>query len=332
MADSKFQLSDEARVAAGAAWFDYLQLLDPFRPDLFRYCRSLTGDVWDAEDLVQDTLEQGFAKLASVHHSISKPRAYLLRIASNLWIDRMRRRGREKSVLDTHQHDNELNSKHEGSAEQTVAVRDAGATLMHRLSPQERAAIVLKDVFELSLEETASVLTTSVGAIKAALHRGRRRLRDPTAEASERPHPSKEVMDRFVDRYNARDLPGLLKLLLDDASIEMVGHVLELGRDGFERDNGWMHHNFYNPIDGTPSTATWEITEFRSEPIVLVWGDHAGARVLSSVMRCESDGECVTRIHVYALCPDVIHEVATELELPVSAGLMYRFPFPMSAS
>ena len=99
MGGPELKLTDDARRAAGAAWFDYLELLDPFRPDLFRYCRKLADDLWDAEDLVQDTLEQGFAKLASVHHSIENPRGYLLRIASNLWVDRIRRRQVERAAL-----------------------------------------------------------------------------------------------------------------------------------------------------------------------------------------------------------------------------------------
>ena len=54
---------------------------------------------------------------------------------------------------------------------------------MQRLSPQQRAAVVLKDVFEMSLEETAELLGTTIGSVKAALHRGRARLRDPAASA-----------------------------------------------------------------------------------------------------------------------------------------------------
>lgn len=54
MADAEFlnQIRDEAR----AAWHRYVNFLTPFRPELYRYCRRLTGDVWDAEDLVQDTM------------------------------------------------------------------------------------------------------------------------------------------------------------------------------------------------------------------------------------------------------------------------------------
>ena len=330
MTDTHFQLNDETRVATGAAWFDYLQLLDPFRPDLFRYCRKLTGNLWDAEDLVQDTLEQGFAKLASVHHSILNPRAYILRIASNLWVDRLRRHSTERSALAAHNREAMLEERKGSVASQAVELREAGEVLMGQLAPKERAALVLKDVFELTLAETASVLATSVGAVKAALHRGRGRLKEPMIFESRQARPSQELIDRFVDHYNARDLPGLLSLLLDDASIEMYGHVFEVGREGFEREKGWMHHNFYNPIDGEPSTATWEVTEFRDEPIVLVWGDHENQRVLTSVMRLQTAGDRVSRIHVYALCPDVVDEVARELDLPTGPWRLYRFPFPMS--
>ena len=42
MANDGFELTDQARSAAASAWFDYLELLDPFRVDLFRYCRMRT--------------------------------------------------------------------------------------------------------------------------------------------------------------------------------------------------------------------------------------------------------------------------------------------------
>ena len=65
MADAEFpnQIRDEAR----AAWHRYVDFLTPFRPELYKYCRRLTNDVWDAEDLVQDTMVRGFGVLGQVH-------------------------------------------------------------------------------------------------------------------------------------------------------------------------------------------------------------------------------------------------------------------------
>src|SRR5262245_17356805 len=63
------------------------------------FCRRLTGNVWDAEDLVQDTLLRAFGTLGSVHVRIENPRAYLLRTATDLRIDTVRRRESEATAL-----------------------------------------------------------------------------------------------------------------------------------------------------------------------------------------------------------------------------------------
>jgi RNA polymerase sigma factor (sigma-70 family) len=185
------ELPDELRDELRAAWHRYVDLVAPLRPALHAVCRRLTGNVFEAEDLVQDTLLRAFATLGSVHHGIQNPRGYLLRTATNLWIDSLRRRGSEAEAL----------AALDGApdAAEAGSVRDAGTRLLQRLSPQERAAVVLKDVFEMSLEEIAEVLRTSVGAVKAALHRGRGRLEEQEGgAASRRPRPSLALVDRFV--------------------------------------------------------------------------------------------------------------------------------------
>jgi RNA polymerase sigma-70 factor, ECF subfamily len=63
---AKTELDETLLDAACESWNHFLTQVDGLRPALFRYCRALTGNVWDAEDLVQDTLEKGFAKLGSV--------------------------------------------------------------------------------------------------------------------------------------------------------------------------------------------------------------------------------------------------------------------------
>ena len=109
---------------------------------------------------MQDTLLRAFATLGQIHHGIENPRGYLLRTATNLWIDGLRRRGAESHAL--------AQADAPPAPAPPGAVRDAGERLLRRLSPQERAAVVLKDVFDMSLEEIADVLRTTVGAVKAA--------------------------------------------------------------------------------------------------------------------------------------------------------------------
>ena len=74
-----------------AAWHRYVDALAPLRPALHGYCRRLAGNLWDAEDLVQDTLLRAFGQWG-VTTPIRNPRAYLLRTATNVWIDTLRRR------------------------------------------------------------------------------------------------------------------------------------------------------------------------------------------------------------------------------------------------
>jgi RNA polymerase sigma-70 factor (ECF subfamily) len=325
---SEIEINDQLRRGLVSAWHEFLQALDPIRPDLHRYCRRLSGNVWDAEDLVQETLLRAFSHLSQVLHSINNPRAYILRVASNLWIDTVRRRASEAAALTVEASD-PLNVASAGaSPAQAIEVREAGARLMSSLAPQERAVVVLKDVFDMSIEETASILSTTPGAVKAALHRGRNRLRDFTEQAPRCTPPSAGLLDRFVDRYNARDLPGLLALMSDTASIDMYGLETETGRAAFERQRGWFHHNFYNPFDGSPSTLRWQAAVFQDEPIVLVFDGVDDALV--SVMRIEEQDAAVQRIRVYALCPDTVSELGAALGYSVRT-FGYRFPFDVGA-
>lgn len=321
-------LSEAMRNEARAAWHRYIDVLVPFRPDLFRYCQKLTGNLWDAQDLVQDTLVKGFGTLGSVYHTIDNPRAWLLRIATNQWIDTVRRRGVEANALATEAVSAHAISGGVASPSTSAELHDAAETLMQRLSPQEQAAVVLKDAFEMSLDEIAQVIGTTVGAVKAALHRGRTRLRE-NASVSTRPVPSPKLVEAFVTRYNERDLSGLMALMLDTASVDMLSHVSETGREAFERDRGWFWHNFnvepHWPKEFLPDKIEWRRVEYQGESIALVLNTYQGMEFLGSVMRLEELHGKIARIRVYACCPEVVQTIGEALELQTLPPL-YRIP------
>jgi len=323
-----FDLSEAMRDDMRAAWHRYIDVLVPFRPELFRYCQKLTGNLWDAQDLVQDTLVKGFGTLGSVYHAIDNPRAWLLRIATNQWIDIVRRRGVEANALAAEVASRGNNPGDVSSPSTSAEMHDAAETLMQRLSPQEQAAVVLKDAFDMSLDETAQVIGTTVGAVKAALHRGRARLKDPENE-SKRPVPSPKLVDAFVTRYNDQDLPGLMSLMLDSASVDMLSHVSETGRNAFERDRGWFWHNFnvepHWPKEFLPEKIEWRCVEFQGESIALVLNTFQGMEFLGSVMRLEELDGKVSKIRVYACCPEVVQAIGEVMEIQTLPPL-YRIP------
>jgi RNA polymerase sigma-70 factor (ECF subfamily) len=286
--------------------------------------RRLTGDVWDAEDLVQDTLARGFATLAD-RSPADRPRV-LLRIAMNLWIDTAASGHRAAGARGGGPRDGGATRVEEAE------LREAAERLLEALAPQERAAVLLKEVFGMTNAGAAEALGTSEGAVKSALHRGRERL----AEAREAPSalrrkPSRAAVERFVELYNARDLPGLLALLGDGAAIELYGSHQEIGRAAYARERGWFYHNFH-AFDGTPSKLRCSVATFGDEPLMLVFNVVEGEEKLVSVMRLEERDGRVERVRVYAMCPDVVREVGEALNQKLAPPFGYRFPFDLSGT
>ncbi|MBZ0137948.1 MAG: sigma-70 family RNA polymerase sigma factor [Planctomycetes bacterium] len=301
------KLSQEFTVVVRKARREFLNGIEPLRPELFRFCRSLTRNVWDAEDLVQDTLLKAFAKLADVHWQVDNPRAYLFRMATNHWIDSTRR-GKEGDMPEGYDEQSK-----DAPAEQKPEVREAISRLASTLPPVERAAVLLKDVFNFSLEDTANYMETTVGAVKAALHRGRGKLES----AKELPPPKftprveERLLDAWCDAFNARDLDKLAGLMLEDASALVVGMVQEYGRRQIR--DGSLEHTLMDE-KGDPQA---ERREYLGEPIVVLWYDVDGKRVVRDVLRFVSDRGGMADMRYYYFCPETLTEVCTAIKLPM---------------
>jgi RNA polymerase sigma-70 factor (ECF subfamily) len=307
---------NELSAALRASWHRLLDVYEPLRPDLYRYCRHLTRSPWDAEDLAQDAIVRAFATLGQLGQAPPNPRAWLFRVASNLWIDRMRRtREAPRGELP------ETGVEHEPRAG-----REAAGTLIGRLSPQERAAVVLKDVFELSIEEIADTLATTPGAVKAALHRGRTKLVEPELEPERVAVPA--VLDAFCAAFNARDMDKLTTLLLDSAAVEVVGASTEYGGHGnilggmlfgsrvmadADKLTG-MDPRFVQGV--LPDSPRCEVRVHRGEPLLLLWYAHEDGEAVRAINRVEIEGARLVRVRNYFFTPDFIAEVCRELDVP----------------
>ena len=327
MADGDFPnaLHDDLR----AAWHRYVDQLVPLRPALYGYCRRLAGNVWDAEDLVQDTLLRAFAQWGVTYPPIHNPRAYLLRTATNTWIDTLRRRQTEVRAAAA------MPDRVPAAAagpDASSEVRAAGSRLLQRLAPQERAAVGLKELFDMTLEEIAELLATTTGAVKAALHRGRDRLREPEGEtASRRPRPSAALLDRFIERYNAQDAKGLLALMVEGATAENVGNSVHIGSDSPDGTPRFLHSLLHGHREWPPEfqreSKRIQRAEFEGEPIVLALSTYKGREALESIFRFDEQDGRIARIRSYAFCPETMRAVGEALGLHVRTGI-YRAPTP----
>ncbi len=296
--------------AVRGSWHQFLESFEGLRPELYRYCRHLTRSPWDAEDLAQDVLARAFVTLGKLGAAPPNPRAWLFRVASNAWIDQQRRpRGvPEREPADT---------------VDPRATREAAGTLIARLGPQERAAVVLKDVFDLPIEDIAQALSTTPNAVKAALHRGRGKLVDDPVVEDRVPTPA--ALDAFVRAFEQRDLAAVTALLLDTSSVEVVGVTTEYGKQGniawgmmfgSERlaEGVGVESRFVRGALASPPRR--EIRIHRGEPIVLAWYAHADGEYVRAIDRVELDGDHIARLRNYFFTPDVLAEVCAELGVP----------------
>jgi RNA polymerase sigma-70 factor (ECF subfamily) len=200
--------------------------------------------------------------------------------------------------------------------------------------------VVLKDVFDLSLDEIADALSTTTGAVKAALHRGRGKLAEPVVHEDRGPAPA--VLDAFCVAFNAGDIDRLTSLLLDGAAVEVVGATTQYGPEAARRTvlygmlfgsqrmatadrNGGMGARFMQGV--LPSAPRAQLVAHRGEWWVLHWYAHQDGEAVRAVTRVVPEGDRVASLQNYFFNPDFVAEICAELGVP-SRSNGYRWFLP----
>jgi RNA polymerase sigma-70 factor (ECF subfamily) len=206
------------------------RLMAELRPRLHRYCARMVGSAFDGEDVVQEALAKAVEAIPAAGH-IERPENWLFRIAHNAALDSLRRRKRQAALKSDIDLADVTDSN--TTADARVAATASLAAFLH-LPPTQRSCVVLMDVLGHSLAETCEILGMSLPAVKAALHRGRARLRE-IAGTSEGPAlalaaEQRERLRAYADRFNARDFDALRDLLAEDVRLDLVNRTRLAGR------------------------------------------------------------------------------------------------------
>ncbi|MFI6165932.1 sigma-70 family RNA polymerase sigma factor [Nocardia sp. NPDC051052] len=225
---------------------DFDRRIEPFRTELLAYCYRMLGSAHDAEDLVQDTYLRAWRAREQYDDTRSSLRTWLYRIATNVCLTALQRRGGrplpsglvdatdplDPLVLGEHAAwlqpvpDSLLSTGDPaGTVIERSSLRLAFASALQHLSARQRGALILREVLSFSAAESAEILGTTVVSVNSSLQRARTRLKEIGVGLERVSEPSTAEQRAWVERYMTAfahaDVEGLKRLLTEDVVMEM---------------------------------------------------------------------------------------------------------------
>jgi RNA polymerase sigma-70 factor (ECF subfamily) len=211
LARLKFMMTDTPTFAA-------------LRPRLFSIAYRMLGTRADAEDVVQDAWLRWHG---SAQDAVQSAEAWLVTITTRLAIDRLRARLAEREayvgwwlpepIVELEEH------TPESHAEMASEVSMALLWVLERLSPEERAAFLMRQVFEQEYGEIANVLGKSEAACRQMVHRAQERVQQQKPRFAVPKEQHHALLGRFIAAAQVGDRDAMKSMLADDVQLVADG-------------------------------------------------------------------------------------------------------------
>ncbi|MGW7253489.1 sigma-70 family RNA polymerase sigma factor [Streptomyces sp. NPDC054834] len=212
---------------------------EPYRGELVAYCYRMLGSFHEAEDLVQETMLRAWKARDRYDSTRASVRTWLYRIATNACLTALEGRARRPlpSGLGAPSEDPGApltpafdipwlqpfpDARFDADVRADMRLALVAATQV--LPPRQRAVLVLREVLEFTAAEVAEQLGTTAAAVNSALQRARAALADVgrAEEVMEPDDPeARAVIQRYMRAFEAADVPAIVRLLTDEAVLEM---------------------------------------------------------------------------------------------------------------
>jgi RNA polymerase sigma-70 factor (ECF subfamily) len=192
--------------------------VNAMRPRMMSVAYRMLGSVADAEDAVQDA----FVRYQAAG-GVSSPEGFLIRTTTRLCIDRLRER-RRRAYVGPWVPEPVETPEPGGDSALAESLTQAFLLLLERLTPDARAAFLLRTVFDYEYEQIGGVLGRPEATVRQLVSRARRRLgldaerRFPASETR-----AEELAERFVEACRAGDVRAVEGMLAEDAEVHSDG-------------------------------------------------------------------------------------------------------------
>ncbi|MGM0790874.1 RNA polymerase sigma factor [Bacillus sp. UMB0728] len=287
-----------------ASSFEYI--VQPYRDQLWHYCRKLTGSPWDAEDLLQDSLLKAFSSLTRVGQAMNA-KSYLFRIATNTWMDHFRKKSPELLGM-------ELERIPDGDIVSYSEVLESVEILIHQLPAKQAAAILLAEVYRFTIRETAEIIGSTEGGVQSLLSRARANLKRQRAvpnlpfQEALLTDEKKQVIQQYMDYFVRGDFQSIGQLLGEYATNEVVGQGMDIGKTQIRK-------NSMGDWGGNTAGLSAMLAVLWGRYTVIYTRDAGSGPVLWDIATVEIEEGKLIRHKSYYFCREFLEEAAAELSL-----------------
>lgn len=270
---------------------------EELRPQLVGAAYRILGSVTDAEDAVQETWLRWADLGPSRRSAVRDPRAYLLTAATRQALNRVRQQQnrREDYVGPWLPEPVATDRGPADNVELSDSVSMAMLVVLESLSPLERAAFVLHDVFGLSFAEVATTLDRTEVAVRQLANRARGHVHSRRPEVVDRRRHD-AVLDQFVEYLATGDMESFMALLAPDVVLVTDGGGVKRAAlrpiHGPKKVVGWLLGVIQRPdYTGAPRV---ELARLNDETAILLYvGDE-----LDTVAFLTVEDRGVTAMHM----------------------------------
>ena len=247
-----------------------LATFESHRALLVAHAYRMLGDLGRAEDMVQEAWLRWDGRQVEV----DSPRAYLVKLVTNLCINELdsAKTRREESRGDRLPEPVDLDEGGIGSVEILDQVSMAFLVVLQRLTPAERAALLLRDVFDFDYKEIAAVIGKSEPACRKLLERARHNVTTEKRLFSASPEVHRRLLEAFTRAAAAGDLDTLVAMLAEDAVMITDGGPAGRRVAGIR--------NLQAPLQGAAKIAAFVVATARSSDLTVEIHDLNGQPAL----------------------------------------------------